>query len=98
MYSLSYVFTAPEAAVPTITATELARHTRQILDQVTQQRETVVVERNQTVIACLVPADPVMNAAQALEGLPLSLGADDAARWLRDSRASFEDGVRDPWA
>ncbi|TDA49196.1 type II toxin-antitoxin system Phd/YefM family antitoxin [Burkholderia pyrrocinia] len=84
--------------MPTITATELARHTRQILDQVAQHRETVMVERNQTVIARLVPADPVMNAAQALDGLPLSFGADDAARWLRDSRAGFEDGVRDPWA
>ena len=59
--------------MPTITATELARHTRQILDQVAQRRETVVVERNQTVIARLVPADPVMNAVQALEGLQQSL-------------------------
>ncbi|AOJ33414.1 type II toxin-antitoxin system Phd/YefM family antitoxin [Burkholderia metallica] len=84
--------------MPTITATELARNTRQILDQVAQRRETVVVERNQTVIARLVPAEPVMNAAQALEGLPQTLGAEDAARWLRDSRTGFEDGVRDPWA
>ena len=84
--------------MPTITATELARHTRQILDQVAQRRETVVVERNQTVIARLVPADPALNAAQALEGLPQNLGADGAARCLRDSRAGFDDGVRDPWA
>ncbi|MDN7697659.1 type II toxin-antitoxin system Phd/YefM family antitoxin [Burkholderia semiarida] len=82
----------------TITATELARHTRQILDQVAQRRETIVVERNQTVIARLVPAEPVMDAAQALEGLSASFDAEDAARWLRDSRSGFEDGVRDPWA
>ncbi|PXX21182.1 MULTISPECIES: type II toxin-antitoxin system Phd/YefM family antitoxin [Burkholderia] len=84
--------------MPTITATELARHTRQILDQVAQRGETIVVERNQTVIARLVPAEPVMSAAQAIEGLPMSLGAEDAARWLNDSRAGFEDGVHDPWA
>ncbi|KVL93086.1 type II toxin-antitoxin system Phd/YefM family antitoxin [Burkholderia stagnalis] len=84
--------------MPTITATELARHTRQILDLVAQRHETVVVERNQTAIARLVPAEPVMNAEQALDGLPTSLGAEDAARWLRDSRTDFEDGVRDPWA
>ncbi|WP_042625705.1 type II toxin-antitoxin system Phd/YefM family antitoxin [Burkholderia plantarii] len=84
--------------MPTITATDLARRTRQILDQVALRRETVVVERNQTVIARLVPAEPVMTAAQALEGLPTSLGAEAAARWLQDSRDSFEDGVRDPWA
>ncbi|MBN3744803.1 type II toxin-antitoxin system Phd/YefM family antitoxin [Burkholderia sp. Se-20373] len=82
----------------TITATDLARHTRQILDQVAQSGETVVIKRNQTVVARLVPAEPVMNATQALDGLPQSLGTDDAARWLRDSRAGFEDGVRDPWA
>jgi antitoxin (DNA-binding transcriptional repressor) of toxin-antitoxin stability system len=82
----------------TVTATELARHTRQILDQVTQRGETVMVERNQTVIARLVPAEPVMSAAQALDGLPMNFGADDAARWLNDSRTGFEDGVRDPWA
>ncbi|AOI80841.1 MULTISPECIES: type II toxin-antitoxin system Phd/YefM family antitoxin [Burkholderia] len=84
--------------MPTITATELARHTRQILDQVAQRRETIVVERNQTVIARLVPAEPMMRAAEALADLPVSLGAEDAARWLRDSREGFEDGVRDPWA
>ncbi|MGS1041504.1 type II toxin-antitoxin system Phd/YefM family antitoxin [Burkholderia glumae] len=84
--------------MPTITATELARHTRQILDQVALRRETVVVERNQTVIARLVPAEPVMTAAQALAGLPTSLDAETAARWLQDSRNGFEDEVRDPWA
>ncbi|EIP84594.1 prevent-host-death family protein [Burkholderia humptydooensis MSMB43] len=56
-----------------------------------------MVERNQTVIARLVPAEPAMNAAQALAGLPM-IGAEDAARWLHDSRTGFEDGVRDPWA
>ncbi len=77
----------------TVTATELARHTRRILDQVAQRRETIVVERNQTVIAHLVPAEPAMNAAQALEGLPTGLGAENAARWLQDSRDGFEDGM-----
>ncbi|SEU40182.1 Antitoxin Phd_YefM, type II toxin-antitoxin system [Burkholderia cepacia] len=81
-----------------VTATELARHTRQILDQVAQRGETIMVERNQTVIARLVPAEPVMRVREALEGLLMTLNAEDAARWLHDSRASFEDGVRDPWA
>ncbi|MGN4154847.1 type II toxin-antitoxin system Phd/YefM family antitoxin [Burkholderia gladioli] len=84
--------------MPTITATDLARHTRQVLDQVAQRRETIVVERNQTIIARLVPAEPVMTAAQALDGLPTSLDPETAARWLHDSRDGFEDRVRDPWA
>jgi len=86
-----------EAVIPTITATNLARHTRQIVNRVARQGETIVVERNQTVIARLVPADPAMNAAQALAGLPM-IGAEATARWLHDSRTGFEDGVRDPWA
>lgn len=56
-----------------------------------------MVERNQTVIARLMPAEPAMNAAQALAGLPMIV-AEAAARWPHDSRTDFEDGVRDPWA
>jgi prevent-host-death family protein len=86
------------SAMPTITATELARHTREILDQVVRRGETVIVERNQVPVARLVPPDPVMTAAQALDGLPTDLTAAQADRWLRDSRDGFDDEVRDPWA
>lgn len=87
--------------MPVITATELARHTRQILDQVARHGEAVIVARNQMPIARIVPAEPVMTAAQALEGLPTGLTATQADSWLRDSRGergNDVDGVRDPWA
>lgn len=82
----------------TITATELARNTREILDRIASRGEAVVVERNRAAIARILPPEPVMTAAQALEGLAPTLTPAQAARWLKDSRGSFDDTLRDPWA
>ena len=82
----------------TITATELARHTRHVLDQVVHAGEAMIIERNHAPVARLVPAQPRMTAAQALADLPLALNAPQAERWLRDSRGDFDDTVRSPWA
>jgi len=82
----------------TVTATELARRTREILDQVLSEGATIVVERNARPIAELVPAMRRMTARQALAGLPMMLSAEEAKRWLEDSRDGFEEDVRDPWA
>ncbi|WP_232517981.1 hypothetical protein [Burkholderia ambifaria] len=57
-----------------------------------------MVERNRTVIARLVPAEPIMRAREALEGLPMTLNAEEAARWLHDSRTGFKDGLCAPRA
>ena len=53
----------------TITATELARNTSGILDQVVDHGETIVVERNRTVIARMTPEVASMNALDALAGI-----------------------------
>jgi antitoxin (DNA-binding transcriptional repressor) of toxin-antitoxin stability system len=82
----------------TISATELARSTSQILDRVAIQGESVAVERNRTVIAEISPPARTMTAAQALAGLGTQLTPEQAARWLRDSRAEFDQAVCDPWA
>lgn len=82
----------------TITATDLARRTREILDTVARGGETVSVERNHVVIAHIVPPEPTMTATQALAGLQTMLSATQAAVWLRDSKGEFEQAVRDPWA
>ena len=67
-----------------ISETELARNTREILDHVCSQGETIIIQRNQTLIAQIVPSLRIMSAAQALEGLGLKiLQSDD---WLRDSK------------
>ena len=81
----------------TISATDLARNTRKVLDKVAGRGETVLVERNQVTIARIVPADPTMTAAQALAGLQVMLSPRQAGHWLKESRRTFDDAVRDPW-
>jgi antitoxin (DNA-binding transcriptional repressor) of toxin-antitoxin stability system len=83
----------------TISATELARNTREILDTVASRGETVAIERNNTLIAQIMPPQRTMTAAQALAGLTLPLLTQaQAAAWLQDSRQNFDDAVLDPWA
>ena len=82
----------------TISATDLARNTREILDRVTSAGETVAVERNRTTIAHIVPPKRTMTAAQALAGLQPMLTPKQAAAWRQDSQGHFDETVRDPWA
>jgi len=82
----------------TISATELARHTREVLDAVFSRGETVTVERNRTVIAKIIPPEPTMTAAQALAGMHVMLTPAQADAWLKDSKDGFDEAVRDPWA
>lgn len=81
----------------TISATDLARNTSQILDRIAIQGEAVAVERNRAVIAEIVPATRTMTAAHALAGLGRPLTKAQGTRWLRDSKAKFSETVRDPW-
>lgn len=81
-----------------ITATELARNTREILDGVASHGDVVIVERNRTPIARITPPERTMTAAQALAGLRPTLACKQAADWLRDSRGTFDEDVPDPWA
>ncbi len=83
----------------TISATELARNTRQILDRVAAQGATLAVERNSATIAHITPAQKTMNALDALAELSLPpLTPKQGAAWLRESKEGFENSVRDPWA
>jgi len=83
----------------TISATELARNTREILDQVVGRGETVSVERNHTMVAKIVPVERTMTAVQALAGLKTPvLTPQQATAWLKQSKEGFDEAVRDPWA
>lgn len=83
----------------TISATDLARNTREILDKVASRGETMAIERNHTLIAQIVPSAHTMTASQALAGLTLPmLTLVQATAWLKDSKEDFGDAVRDPWA
>ncbi len=81
-----------------INATELAKNTREILDRVSNQGETVTILRKQIPIAQIVPSPCTMNATQAFQGLGLSmLPPKQSDAWLTDSKEQFSDAVRDPW-
>lgn len=82
----------------TITATDLARDTHQILDRVAAHGETIDIQRHQMTVARLVPAQRTMTAAQALAGIRPMLSPRDAVAWHKDSRAPFGQAVADPWA
>jgi antitoxin (DNA-binding transcriptional repressor) of toxin-antitoxin stability system len=83
--------------MPAITATELARDTRQLLDRV-GGGERFDVLRHQTTVAQVVPARRTMTAEQALAGLRPMSKPRDAAAWSKDGRSAFDQAVRDPWA
>lgn len=83
----------------TVSVTDLARNTREILDKVAIGGETMAVERNLAVIAHIVPPVRTMTASQALAGLPLPiLKPTRSTAWIEDNRQDFGDAVRDPWA
>jgi len=81
-----------------ISATELARNTRQILDRVAGLGEIIAIERNHTLIAQIVPSERTMNAEQAFADLRPMLTSRQGSQWLRDSKEDLDDTVRDPWA
>ena len=57
----------------TISASDLAGNTREVLDKLANRGETMTIKRNHALIAKIVPAQPVMTAAQALAGLPMPM-------------------------
>jgi antitoxin (DNA-binding transcriptional repressor) of toxin-antitoxin stability system len=90
--------------VKTITATELARNLRRVLDRLVIEGEEVVIERNREQIARLVPGPAQQTALEAMADLYRTLPPDAADTWEADSRkgrwkgSRLDKGVRDPWA
>ena len=83
----------------TISATELTRNTREILDRVATRGEIVTIEGNHTMIAQIMPPQRTMTASQALAGLVFPILTPlQASTWLKESKEGFNDTVRDPWA
>jgi antitoxin (DNA-binding transcriptional repressor) of toxin-antitoxin stability system len=83
----------------TISATDLARNTRKILDKVASRGETVVIERNHTLIAKIGPPDQLMSASQVLAGIIFPvLTLKQSTAWVKDSKGAFSDVIGDPWA
>ena len=88
----------------TITATDLARNLRRILDRLAIEGEEIVIERNGEQVARLLPGPARQTALEAMADLYRTLPDDAAAAWEADSRkgrwkgSRLEKGIRDPWA
>ncbi len=85
----------------TVTATELARNFRAMLDSVEHRHEELIVVRNNHAVARIVPGQAAMTALEAMADLYRTLPPDASAGWLADSRrtdATLDGEVRDPWA
>lgn len=70
----------------TITATELARNLRQVLDRLAVQGEEIVIERNNQQVARIVPGPGKQTALEAMADLYRTLPEDSAAGWKTNSR------------
>ncbi len=84
-----------------ITATELARNLRQVLDHLAAGGEDVLVERNQRPIARMIAIPPQQTALEVMADLYCTLPEAAARDWLADARASdapLYGQVNDPWA
>jgi antitoxin (DNA-binding transcriptional repressor) of toxin-antitoxin stability system len=87
----------------TITATELARNLRRVLDRLATGGEEIVIERNREQVARLLPGPARQSAMEAMSDLYRTLPESAAATWEADSRsgrwkgARLDEGLRDPW-
>ena len=84
----------------TVTATELSRNFRIMFNRVEFQHEELLIVRNNTPVARLVPGPATMTAAEAFADLYNRLPREAGEAWLTDSRSDEDrDGeVLDPWA
>lgn len=89
--------------VKILTATQLARNLRRVLDRLVIEGEEILIERNHEQIARLVPGPARQTAIEAMADLYRTLPEDAAATWEADSRkgrwkgSRLDSGMRDPW-
>jgi len=82
----------------TVSATELARNTRDLLDKVTNNGETIGISRNNALIARLSPPVRSKTASQVLSDIKLPAWSPaQANEWLTDSKHDFDNGLANPW-
>jgi antitoxin (DNA-binding transcriptional repressor) of toxin-antitoxin stability system len=84
-----------------ITATELARNLRAVLDRVRESGEACIVERGGQPVVQVSPTPGQQTAEQALADLYRTLAPEVAEGWLADARRggeTLDDEPRDPWA
>ena len=83
----------------TVTATNLARNFRVMLDRVEFRHEELLIVRNNHPVARIIPGPATMTAVEAFADLYRTLPEEAGRDWLADSRLDeARDGeVRNPW-
>ena len=87
----------------TMTATELARNLRRVLDRLAIEGEEIIIERNREEVARLVPGPARQTALEVMGDLYRTLPEAAATTWEADSRHGrwkgnrLDKGIRDPW-
>jgi antitoxin (DNA-binding transcriptional repressor) of toxin-antitoxin stability system len=80
--------------VKTVTATELARNLRRVLDRLAIEGEEILIERNGEQVARLVPGPARQTALEAMADLYRTLPEEAAATWQADGRKGRWKGSR----
>jgi hypothetical protein len=86
----------------TITATELARNLRLVLDSLASEQEEIIIERNRRQIGRLLPGPGRMTALEAMADLYRTLPEEAGQDWLKDSQSTdlgetLAAEIQDPW-
>ena len=86
-----------------ITATELARNTREVLESLATHGGEVIIERNNRQVAKLIGGPPQQTALEAMADLYRTIEPEAAETWEQDGTNAIggkflDEGTRDPWA
>lgn len=85
----------------TMTATEVSRNFRRVLDSLERGDDEVVIVRHNHPIARLIPGTPRMTALTALADLYCTIDDAEGEAWLKDADGMDRMAAaerRDPWA
>ena len=69
-----------------VSASELARNLKKVLDRLEYEGEEIVVVRNNHPIARMIPGSPHRTALEAMADLHRTLSSGAAEGWVEDSR------------
>ena len=83
----------------TVTATDFSRNFRVMLNRVEFQHEELLIIRNNSPVARLIPEPATMTADEAFADLYRTLPQEAGEGWLSDSQLADDmtGEVRDPW-
>jgi antitoxin (DNA-binding transcriptional repressor) of toxin-antitoxin stability system len=84
-----------------VTATEMARKFKEMMNLVEFQGEELVIIRNNHQVAKIIPGPATMTALEAMADLYRTLPDEAGKEWVRDGQEGAPDSLtclRDPWA